>query len=107
MIVFSIRAKVVPEHCSELLHFVTSILEDIRQLDGCLSCHCYQSVEDDCSFCFVEQWSESKLLESHMHSDIYSAISGAFKVLGGGAKVDLTYTDPNQGRVHRSSDGLN
>ncbi len=107
MIVFSIRAKVAPEHCSELLHFSTSILEDVRLLDGCLACHCYQSVEDDCSIYFVEQWSENKHLESHIHSDLYSAISGAFKVLAGGAKVELTYTDPDQERVHGSREGVN
>jgi quinol monooxygenase YgiN len=107
VIVFSIRAKVAPELCSELLSFVTSILKDVRLLDGCLACHCYQSVEDDCSFYFVEQWSENKHLESHIHSDLYSAISGAFKVLAVVANVELTYTDPDQDRVHFSNEGVN
>ncbi len=103
MIVFSLRAKAIPEHCSELLHFVTSIQEEVRLLDGCLGCHCYQSVEDNCSFYFIERWSEHKYLESHMHSDLYSAISGAFKVLAGGAKVELAHTGTYEDRVHGPS----
>jgi len=100
VIFFSIRAKTAPQHCSELLHFITSILEDVRLLDGCLECHCYQNIEDDCSFYLIERWSKRKYLESHLHSDLYSAISGSFTVLAGGAKVELTYTDTSEDREH-------
>lgn len=100
MIVFSIRAKTDPQYSSELLHFITSILEEVRRLDGCLGCHCYQSVEDDCSFYLIERWSDYEELQLHIDSELYSAISGAFKVLAGGAEVELTYTE-----IH--GDGVN
>ncbi len=107
MIIFSLRAKVAPKHCSELLHFITSILESVRLQEGCLGCHCYQSVEDECSFYLVEWWSKYKYLKSHMHSDLYSAISGAFIVLAGGAKVELACTDTYEDRVYHSGEEEN
>ncbi len=107
MIVFSLRVKVAPEHCNELLHFVTAILEDVRLLDGCLGCHCYQSVEDDCHIYLVERWLEYEHLKIHMHSDLYSAVSGAFKVLAGGVNVELTYTDAHEDQAHLSGEGKN
>ncbi len=104
MVIFSLKAKAAPEHCSELLHFITSILKSVRLLEGCLECHCYQSVEDECSFYLVERWLNHACLKSHLNSDIYRTISGAFKVLAGGVKVELTCTDTYEDGVNHSGE---
>ena len=48
------------------------------------------SVEDDCEFCFVEQWVTQEHLNAYMRSDLYSAIQGAFKVLTEHFEIELT-----------------
>ena len=90
MIILTFKAKAAPENCSELLQSLTSMLEHVRELKGCLSCYCYRSVEDDCEFCFVEQWATQEHLNAHMRSDLYGAIHGAFKVLTEHFKAELT-----------------
>ena len=90
MIILTFKAKAVPENCSELLQSLTTMLEHVRKLKGCLSCYCYRSVEDDCEFCFVEQWATQEHLNAYMRSDLYSAIQGAFKVLTEHFEIELT-----------------
>jgi quinol monooxygenase YgiN len=90
MIILTFKAKAVPENCSELLQSLTTMLEHVRKLKGCLSCYCYRSVEDDCEFFFVEQWATQEHLNAYMRLDLYSAIQGAFKVLTEHFEIELT-----------------
>ncbi len=89
MIILSFKAKAVPESCGELLQALNSMLEDVRDLEGCLSCCCYRSVEDDGDLFFIEQWATQKHLDEHMRSDLYGAIQGAFRVLTEGSRIEL------------------
>ena len=90
MIILTLKAKAVPENCGELLQSLTTMLEHVRKLKGCLNCHCYRNDEDDCEFCFVEKWSIQEHLDTHMRSDLYSAIQGAFKVLSEQSEIEVT-----------------
>ena len=90
MIILTFKAKAAPENCSEFLQTLTTMLEHVRKLKGCLSCYCCRSVEDDCEFCFVEQWSTQEHLNAYMRSDLYGAIQGAFKVLTERFEIELT-----------------
>lgn len=89
MIVLTFRAKAAPENCTELRQSLGSMLKRVQKLEGCLSCHCYRSIEDDCDFFIIEQWASQKHLNAHMCSDLYSAIQGAFRVLTDGFKIEL------------------
>ncbi len=89
MIILSLKGKAIPESCGELSQALNSMLEDVRDLEGCLSCCCYRSVEDNDHFFFVEQWATQKHLDEHMRSDFYGAIQGAFKILTEGFKIEL------------------
>lgn len=106
MIIFSLRGKAAPEHCNELVHFVTSVLEDVRLQEGCLECHCYRSVEDNGSFYLFERWSSSQHLETHMNSELYSVISGAFSVLTEDARVEISSSSIYKDRKDQIGEGV-
>ncbi len=97
MITLTFKAKAPLESCNELLQTLTAMLEHVRNIEGCLSCYCYRSVEDDREFCFVEQWATQEHLNAYMRSDLYSAIQGAFKVLTEHPEIELTTADTLKG----------
>ena len=90
MIILTFKAKAAPENCRELLQSLTTMLDRVRKFKGCLNCYCYRSIEDDCEFCFVEQWATQEHLNVYMRSDLYGAIHGAFKVLTDPSEIELT-----------------
>lgn len=95
MFVLTVKAKATPEDCNELLQSLRSMREHVRKMDGCLSCECYKSIEDNNDIYFVERWATQKDLSAHMRSDLYSAIQGAFKVLTACATVEMTSSENN------------
>ena len=90
MIILTFKAKAALENCKELLQTLTAMLEHVQKIEGCLSCYCYRSVEDECEFFFVEQWATQEHLNTYMRSNLFSAIQGAFKVLTEHPEIELT-----------------
>ena len=90
MIVLTLKGKAAPDNCGELLQSLTTMLGHVRQFKGCLNCHCYRSVENEYEFCFIEQWSTQENLNTYIHSDLFGAIHGAFRILTDPSEIEMT-----------------
>ncbi len=89
MIIATIKMKVIPEKRSELLQTLRSMTEKIRNIEGINTCNFYQDVDDENIFSLIEEWKTQEELDSHMKSDIFSALIGAKSLLIEPPEIDI------------------
>jgi quinol monooxygenase YgiN len=59
------RIKARPGKVNELLSVLSSLVEPTRKEPGCISYNLLQNNEDPTDLAFVEEWQNTKALESH------------------------------------------
>ena len=89
MIEATIKMKVVPEKRAELLQTLRSMTEEIRKEKGCMSCYFYQEVENENIFSVIESWKTQEELDSHLKSDMFSALIGTKSLLAESPEINI------------------
>ena len=74
MIIATLRIKIPPERRKDFLTSVRLLLGPTQILPGCLSCRCYQDIEDPDAMLLVEEWESRADLEDHIASEKYRII---------------------------------
>jgi quinol monooxygenase YgiN len=63
--------------------------EEIRKEKGCMSCYFYQDVENENIFSVIEEWKTQEKLDSHLKSDMFSALIGTKSLLVEPAEINI------------------
>jgi quinol monooxygenase YgiN len=58
----------------EVLTILSSIIEQARLEEACISCRLYRDVQEDRAFMLEEIWSSEKDLQRHLKSDRYHTV---------------------------------
>jgi len=77
----TIQMKVIPKKRFELLQTLRSMIEEIRKEKGCMDCFFYQDVDNENIFIVIEEWKTQEELDSHLKSDMFSALIGMKSLL--------------------------
>lgn len=80
MIEVSVKLNVIPEIRETVLEILYSLLEPMRVIPGCISCHLYQDVENQNRITYVETWRNQTDLERHISSAQYKNILFAIEM---------------------------
>ena len=89
MIEATINMEAVPEKRVELIQTLRSMTEEIRKEKGCMSCYFYQEVENENIFSLIETWKTQEELDSHLKSDMFSALIGTENLLVKTPEIDI------------------
>ena len=81
MIGTTIKMTVPAGQRKELLQTVKAMLGPIRCESGCISCNCYEDVEDENVLFFEEEWKARQDLENHLKSDHFGVLNAAMRLL--------------------------
>lgn len=81
MIDVTIKMTVTADKRSEILQTIKGLLVQIRDEQDCLSCHCYQDIEEEDVVIFEQEWQTNEALTSHLRSDHFKILLGAMKLL--------------------------
>ena len=81
MILVTIKMKVSPEKCTELLQTIRALISSTRQEGGCISHSFYQDVQDENAFNLIEEWQTQDDLDNHLRSDNFGILLGAMNLL--------------------------
>ncbi|BBO90730.1 putative quinol monooxygenase [Desulfosarcina ovata] len=89
MIVLTFNTRVRSEGFRELLNTLNSMGKQIQELEGCISFKCHRGITEKNNIRFIEKWSSRKRLDTHMQSELFSALKGAFQVLSGTYTIEI------------------
>ena len=81
MIDANIKMKAPIEKRKEILQTIKAILGSIRRERGCLSCNCYEDLEDESMFYFKEEWETRDDLDDHLKSERFGVLIGVMSLL--------------------------
>ena len=81
MIDATIKITMPPEKRKEVLQTFKAIIGKILCEQGCLSCNCYEDVEDEYTIIFKEEWQTKEDLDCHLKSVHFGVLIGAMKLL--------------------------
>lgn len=95
MVQLTMRLHIQSAKRREFLRTAESLLTKLKEIVGCISCNFYQDFDDENIFCFVQEWNSRQDLDVYLHSNDFSVLFGAVKVLGKPVKfkVDITRGD--------------
>ncbi len=65
----------------EVLQTIKTMLDTIRNEQGCVSCICCVDVEDEHIIIFTQEWDTNENLAAHLQSDCFTVLLGAMKLL--------------------------
>ncbi|SRR6266480_1918843 len=88
-IVSTARIKVRPQNRNELCLTLTSLLDLIRQEEGCWSYRFYGEAEDKNAFVLIGEWETREAWNHHLRSDNFAVLLGSLKLLGNRADVEF------------------
>ena len=74
MIMVTLRIVAPLQKRDAVLRTMRSLLGPIRVKPGCISCCCYQDLENDNALTIVEEWRSQQDLFRHVHSREYKKI---------------------------------
>jgi quinol monooxygenase YgiN len=88
-IVSTSRVTVRPENRKELCLTISSLLNLIRQEEGCWSYRFYRESEDKNTFVLIGEWKTRDAWNNHLLSDNFAILIGSLRLLGNRADVDF------------------
>jgi quinol monooxygenase YgiN len=89
MILVTIKMKVAPEKCTELLQTISALADSIRQERGCISHNFYRDVQNENTFSLVEEWHAQDDLDNHLRSENFGILLGAMNLLSKPPEIKL------------------
>jgi quinol monooxygenase YgiN len=81
MITLSIRMKVLPDKLQEFMQTAQPLTELGQKERGCISCHLYQSIDNENLLNIVQEWKSKKDIHTYLESDNFSVLRGAMNHL--------------------------
>jgi len=88
-IVSTARVTVRPENRKELCLTISSLLNLIRQEEGCWSYRFYRESEDKNAFVLIGEWKSRAAWNHHLRSDNFAILIGSLRLLDNRADVDF------------------
>jgi quinol monooxygenase YgiN len=88
-IVSTARVAARPENRKELCLTISSLLNLIRQEEGCWSYRFYRESEDKNAFVLIGEWKTRDAWNHHLQSDNFAILIGSLRLLGNRADVDF------------------
>jgi quinol monooxygenase YgiN len=82
MLGLEILVRVAKEKRQEFLQTCEFLAQAKDRIGACVGQTLFEGVGDTNRFLFVEQWTDSDLLESYLASDRFRTLLGAIEVLG-------------------------
>ena len=74
MILSIIKMAALPAKRNELLQTVQALIQSISRVKGCTNCSACQDVEDENSFCMIQEWKTQKELDSYLQSGLFDVL---------------------------------
>jgi len=74
MILSIIKMAALPAKRTELLQTVQALIQSISRVKGCTNCSACQDVEDENSFCMIQEWKTQKELDSYLQSGLFDVL---------------------------------
>lgn len=88
-IISAARITICPEKRKELCLTIASLLNLIRQEEGCWSYRFYGETDDQNAFVLIGEWETRDAWDHHLKSDNFAVLVGSLKLLGERADVDF------------------
>lgn len=88
-IVSTARITICPENRKELCLTIASLLNLIRQEEGCWSYRFYGDADDQNAFVLIGEWETRDAWDHHLKSDNFAVLVGSLRLLGERADVDF------------------
>jgi quinol monooxygenase YgiN len=88
-IVSTARVKVRPENRKEFCLTLSSLLDLIRQEEGCGSYRFYGEAEEENAFVLIGEWETREAWNHHLQSDNFAVLLGSLRLLGNRSDVDF------------------
>ena len=83
------RIHVCPENRKELSQTIRSLLDPIRNEQGCLAFRFYEEAGDENSFVLIGEWETRAYWGQHIMSDNFAVLLGSIMVLSGRSDTDF------------------
>ena len=88
-IVSATRITVRPANRKELCLTISSLIDLIRQEEGCRSYRFYRETEDQNSFLLIGEWETQAAWGGHLNSDHFAILHGSLELLHDESNVDF------------------
>jgi quinol monooxygenase YgiN len=88
-IISTTRITVPPEHRRELCLTISSLLDMIRQEDGCRGYRFYAEQKDENAFVLIGEWETREAWDEHLNSDNFAVLLGSLKLLSDSPQVEF------------------
>ena len=88
-IISTARITICPENRKELCLTIASLLNLIRQEEGCCSYRFYGEADDKNAFVLIGEWETRDAWDHHLKSDNFAVLVGSLRLLGERADVDF------------------
>jgi quinol monooxygenase YgiN len=89
MILAIIEMNARPAKQKELLQTLHAIIQQIRNLKGCMKCSACQDIENKNILRLIEQWTTQQDIDNHLRSDLFSVLLGAKNLMCEPLKVEF------------------
>ena len=88
-VISAARITVRPEKRKEMFLTISSLLDQIRNQEGCRAYRFYGEASEEDSFLLVGQWESPTHLDRHLHSDHFHILRGSIEVLAREESLDF------------------
>ena len=97
MILVIIKMTALPAKRKESLQTVQALIQSIRKLRGCVNCAACQDVEDENSFCLIQEWENQKALNKYLQSDLFDVLLGIKNFLSDDLEINFNTVSSTTG----------
>ena len=81
MFINLVRVDANPQKRQEYIQTLYSLADSIRNINGCISHHSYQNIENEDTFCLIQEWESREALEAFLCSELFLVFQGAVDLL--------------------------
>lgn len=76
MIIVTMEMTVLPANRKEFSQTVHALVQSIRKEKGCIKCSACREIEDENTFCMIEEWESQEELDCYLRSDLFEVLLG-------------------------------
>ena len=88
-VISAARITARPEKRKELLMTINSLLDPIRNQEGCRAYRFYGEATEQDSFMLMGEWETRNHWERHMHSEYFAVLLGSLELLSAEKRLDF------------------
>jgi len=83
------RITVCPENRKELRQTISSLIDPVKNENGCLTYRFYEEAEDENTFILIGEWETPDAWNEHLHSDNFAVLLGSIRLLCNRAHIEF------------------